>query len=996
MHDGGDDMKQPEFGITQFVRGMAWHDLGKPFHLGTGGHVWLGYWLLVRADYSAEALVALTHGGGEWSKGLKEVLKPYLKQNGDTLPAILLFANPLDRISASVYSLLARRIDLDTFKGKKDDPEEKKNPLFHARQNPFSRLPMRSDELDSLFTIRESNDDAQVPHSRVEQLDEPLRDRLIAALPDEWKLYIQPEGLDAATQSKFALQAQPAPADGRALLEALETFQHVYPERTYPPANDTSLGEHTRLSSALAFVLYRNLEQKALDWLSKRIWRLGNDYILGAEGDTKEVHRCLNPGDEEAWNEARRMVSDHLGACLVRVAFEGHRELFENAVRVDDLLGARALTQRLLDAFERELTQVLGVPDLVWESEDDERLSPLTISRSQFDLFYLLPLCPDPKGEMTIEEALDQAYEQALDVVVQELIADLKQDFRRAVTAGKLTFGYKEAQLLRRQLRTLGYRLRVLDLAAPDPDQLPTFADFTSRYGNALVEKFRQSQAYARVPLDDLPGQPGGVEDEALPADGTCDVCGNHPVFQPFAILLEDETWRPYVQKAIHHFRGEPERPCISCIARRILAHGKVAEGLEPVLQRMIGWADDRSRPPRRLTVRRLEAGPDLPPGMVSSAVLEDEDDFVDLGAVYARFRREKGVVRFDASPQLFPTVSYAADATGNVVLLAIQPNEALYEEYVYTEAVAQTGNLAEEIKRGDRNPETDEERWQASFVLLYRWVKEKEKEEKGDFSDEQTSVNGSSLSENMITIRPHLARIMERISHLRSFYRDLSQALMDARIRILPLDTDFPTLRLLLPADQLDKGLCVLDRVLTESFFSATYFEDPETQQLDLEKRRRSHKLLELLVPDLLHGAVVLFKHKFPLYLALEAERALFHHLAMTDERKESTGRPSRCDWYGLRLAFTDLRGTLSQAGPILAETSYTDVGTVLELARQADRRTVLVQGETVQYISPELARALTMIRTTRTTLTPSQAKELNRKEIFPPVLFLKQAIRR
>ncbi len=970
-------MTEETFGITQFVRGMAWHDVGKPFHLGTGGHIWLGYWLLTRAGYRGEALIAMTHGGGEWS-GLKKVLKAWFGHQGNPLPAVLLLANPLDRISASVYSLLARTLDLKGFLGRKGGLEER-NPLFHSWQNPFSRLPMPGDDLGIFqggrFLVRESYDEAKVPHHRVEQLDRPLRAQLVERLPEEWTAHIKEATLDSATKPEHALKAAPAPADGRALLGVLESFLRRYPERTYPPANDTTLMEHGRLSGALAFVLYRNLEQKAEGWISGRIRQSDGEFLVDTQEEVRPVREYLKA--EEGWGEAQRVACSHLDARLVRVAFEGHRELFEGAVRVDDLLGARALTQRFLDAFEVALAQVLGVPGLVWSSEEDERRSLLTLNRGQFDLFYLLPPHPDADGGMSVEEAIDLAYEQALGTVVEDLMGSLKQDFRRAVRAGRLSFGPEEAQALRRQLRALGYRLRVLDLQVPSEGRLPdSFATFTSQYGNALVKRFRESQAYAQVPPGDLPIGPGAGTGEApLPPDETCDVCGNHPIFQPFAALLEDETWGPYVRKAVHHFRGEPERPCLACIARRILAHGAVARETEDVLQRMVVWADGEAERPRRLAAVQPEEGPELPPAMVAGVRFADDDDFVDLGAAFARYRRRAdGGVDHKAPPELFPTIGYAADGMGNAVLLALQPTGALYETYSYAQVADGPDGLPQEVVRGDRAPETDEERWQASFTLLYRWVKEHQTQE---------------LAENMVTVHPHLARVMERIRHVRTFYRALKEALEDVPLRVLPLDTDFPTLRLLLPAAQLDQALGVLDRVMTETLFSATYLKA-------LEERRRSHELLKLLVPDLLHGAVVLFKQKFPLYLALEAERALFHHLAATDRREENGDRPSSSDWYGLRMAFTDLRGTLSQTAPVRAEVAYADLGDVLDLAEGADRRTVLLRAEAKEYISPELADALTIIRARRVGLHPERAEALQREEIFPPVLFLKRATRR
>ena len=959
-------MKRSEPRITQFVRGMAWHDIGKPFHLGTHGHIWLGYWLLYQAGYPDEGVIALTHGAGS------SELASYFKEGGRPIPALFLLNDPLDKLSASIYSLLSRRFKTNAFLGKNEDTIERKNPLFHAWQNPFSRLPIYSNDLEKPLIIRESYNNASVPDNRKRQLDEALKNRLLFILPDSWASHLR-DDIDGATNSKVALAAKPgSDLNGNVLMDKLLRFQVHYPERTYPPANDTTLQEHCRLGGALAYVLHRNLAQDRPEWLaSKRVWQSGDIIVLGKEDDTEEVTEFLNPRAPELWNDARKITCKHMDASLVRIAFEGQRELFENAVRVDDLLGTRALTERFLDQFEEHLADVLGVPDLMWGSEGDNRQCLLTIHRSQFDLFYVLPPHPTGDGVTTIEEVVHSAYEETLKKIVDELLENLKRDFRKA--AGELSFDDEAKGALRNQLRNLSYRVRILDLDVTPADEIDTFADFTSEYGTALVDNFRDSREHPIVPPADLPLQAKSEEDVRLSADKTCDVCGNHPIFEPFVKLLDDEEWKPYVQKVVHHFREEPELPCISCIARRILSHGVVA-GETLWLDEMVDWADAETGGGYKLIAKKTEKSPATPPLLMTSSEFKDEDDFLDLGAAYARYRQRNDHYQLE----LFPTIGYAADANSNVVLLALQPTAMLQEAYDYTHSIKEIGNLPEAVKRGDRTPESDRERWQASVSLVYDWAKEHQPE----------------IADNMLAIKPHLARVMERIRRVQIFYRDLKDALETEPMRVLPLDVNFPTLRLLLPADQLDQALRVLDRVVTETLFSATHYED-------WEERREAHEFLKLIVPDLLHGTVVLFKQKFPLYLALEAERDVFHQLEASDpnELANERTRPGNSQWYGFRLGFSDLRGSLSEVGPIQAEVTYENLGEVLNLVDKVDRRTVLQYKQTEQYISLELAEAQALVRTRRVQgLRPSHIEALGdeERELFKPVHFIKRAIRR
>lgn len=1008
-------MAEKQLEVTEFVRGMIWHDVGKPFALGTAEHIWLGYWLLKKAGYLDEALVALMHGVGEWEntnkkkdqldkKCLKRILEDWFNHYSEPIPAILLMTHPLDLMAASFYSLLGRMVSLGKFKGGKE-----KNPLFHTWQNPFSRLPLPNKFLAENFMIRDSQDEAQVPHSREEQLDLPLRNRFYDTLNDKWKSLISSADLDAAKNPTFALTATPAPVDGQALLQTLEAFLYQYPERTYPSANDTTLMEHTRLSGVLAFALYRNLEKKGI-WLHEQI--INQDGHLEIE-TAKKVEDLIKDSPEFSGDDdIRKSVCENLDASLVRIAFEGHRRLFESAVRVDDLLGARELTRRFLDAFEEALAHQLGVPGLLWSSQEDERKFLLTINRNQFELFYLLPPHPAPDSEMTITEVVNLAYEAALKEVIKDLIKELRQDFRRAVNAGVLSFGPAETQDLHRQLRELSYRLRVMPLhLSGEIKRMKTFAQFTSKYGRRLVRYFRDSLDYAAMPYNEWPEATN--QSDELRVEQTCTVSGNHPVFQPLARLLTDEKWGPYVQKVTHQFRGEQEQPCLAVIAQRILAHGRVAQETE-ALQKMVSWADDLATPPRRLIIQQPEGGPDLPPAMVRTRLFNGDDDFVDLGAAFARYRRQGDGVRYDCPPQLFPTTDYAADANSNIVLLALQPTQALYETYQYGRASASLGSLPEEIRQGERIPLTDREKWQASFALLHQWVVRYQNETipTGYLDPEEGELQPKTLAESMATVRPHLARVVERIRYLKDFYRALKQALDAARLRVLPLDVNFPTLRLLLPADQLDETLQVLDKVMTETLFSATY--PPKTGDVlaFAQARHELHCLLAELTPSLLHGAAIVFKQKYPLYLVLEAERNLFRQLVASDI-KDGPGRrkylltdKGQESWYGLRLAFSDLRGTLSQVGPTLAEVTYADLGEVLALAKAIDRRTVNGRANILNAIPADkptakaaltrLADDLTLIRAKKLNqLEPVKALLADQEKKYQPVHFIKMATR-
>jgi hypothetical protein len=733
----------------------------------------------------------------------------------------------------------------------------------------------------------------------------------------------------------------PLPA-GDDALQVVRRYMAHYPERTYPSVNDTSLEQHCRLSGILAFVVYRNLERNKSGLLEQDITY-----------DGEEIHY-----PEE---NPEGVVQKHLQASLVRVAFEGHRSQYKSAGRVDDLLGARAQTDRTRKAFKLALAKELDAPDLA---------DQLTISESQFDLVYLLP-----GEEAQAKEYIRAAYERALDRVAAEVADELERDFPQI--SG-------ERAELRRQLGEIAYGVSVVPLAVPEMGS-GSFGEFAAEYGRQLLNAYQASLKYAIYPWLDGGNRVEGSSPGGTALTETCQACGNFPPLVPTEGLNDEERarWERGRDYAAHTFRGEREQLCLSCVTRRTLSHGEIARQVDPIVHPM--WEPAGAGGWRLI---RPSDGPDVPPLSATFVGLSGDQVMEDAGAFFIRCRAQRPGA--DCSQiDIFPTTTYAADANGNLVLLALRPRPGtLFACYPYDEAIAAFDPEEELPSSGGLV-----EMWQASFVDFHNPIRKKYERDlhKAQGGSEQSQQKIPDPSEPIRHVHPHLARVMERIQHIRRFYVDLYKHLAEdsPRLRVLPLDTDYPTLRLLVPADQLDEVLDRLEQAVTETLLSA---------RAAGEEHQTLHGLLKLLAPDLLHGAIILFKHKFPLYLALEAERDLFRQLQSSDpaDRRDERKCPGNAQWYGLRLAFTDLRGTLSQVGPTLAEVTYADLGTALNLVQDVDRRTVLLRAETAQYLSGELADAQVIKRANRIGLARQQAELLNQERTFPPVLFIKQAIRR
>jgi hypothetical protein len=904
-----------QFTVTEFVKGLARHDIAKPFALEGWRHARLGYWLLALSGKPMEALTALRHDTNVRNKYFDA------KRDSAKVPAVTMLGNALDKLASAVYSLQIVPTKTDC----------------HSLQNPFTRLPMTSDLLREPFLVD--------GRKELRQLESELWQVITQSLPAEWQVV-----LTQAAKAKVENNKAPLPVDVRELpagqdaLSCLCRAMKAYPERTYPPMNDTTLRRHGRLTGVFGFVVYQNLS---------------NDPNI----DVRSVMQSKTaPGQ---YQNPNNLVQTHLKACLVRVTLEGLRAWFHQAARVDDMLGTLALTSILQQAFKRTLAASIGTHELVeW----------LTLSESQFELFYLIP-----SKQSDIQVMIRDAYRQAVRDVATTIVAErLSRDFPNVA-------GYQSE--LEQQLGSLVYGVRVIPVPPPPQDD---HNRFVAAYGKALLRTYIESQKHVLTPTESVLR---GHNMKDLPADQVCDVCGTHPTWQP-PTDSDDEgraEWLKKRDRAAHTFRGETERVCVSCVARRELAFGSVAKRLNGILDSMFQH-DERTGLWHAV---QPETGPNLPPLLKTVVDLKDtgidsgkQEYFSKLLDAEAFFVRSRAVGDSRDSPklELFPTVSYAADQNGNVVLMVLTPKPlALFGSYTYAEALKTYGPqpLVDELP--------DESNWRRAVADFYH-----ERIIRSEKENEKELEAAQAAAAAVETVEPHMARVMERITQIKRFYTELTEQLMNRSSddprppRVLPLDLDYPTLRLLVPANRLDDVLRTLDQVVTTSLLSASYESDPEA-------RAEIHNFLNLVTPDLLHGAIIVFKHKYPLYLALDAERNIMRSLVDYDQEnhKKDPHCPHRSNWYGFRLGFTDLRGSLSEAGPLHATVTYQNLGEILDLVSKVDRRTVLQYHQTTK-LSKELAEAQAVVRTRRVRdLEIESIKRFDQKGVFGAVHFIKRVIR-
>jgi hypothetical protein len=947
-----------------FVRGIAWHDIAKPFFLGSPKHSRTGFLLLAAAGYPEEAKAALCHVSLEDLQLNLEDYYPLHRQA--PLSAILLLSNALDRLAASTYSLM-------------ENPP--KNPPFEAWHNPFTRLPETPPKLDAPFQTK----------NRAEEIDAKLRKAMLNDAPEAWRGTLKDLLEHGGTVGRLfwpdplgkASDEQGKPVDP---IELFYKSSRAYPERTYPPVNDTILSEHTRLSAVFAWVVYRNLRSdsegsRILDW---EITLKEDGAWLPDPDGTDAVDFVSLPGENAPLSKAQELVRDHLDGYLVRVIFGGHQQLVEEAARLDDLNGAQELTRRMRDAFKYALAEQLEVGELA---------EFLWISESAFDLVYLLPE-KAVDGEDGLGKLIQDSYAAAVEWLVdgagsddgrihksrgkpengpfRRFLAAVRRVFERGTVketpdyslkkllhddffeAGPLLAitGPAEMTELKEQLLTLGYNIHI-ERVQP-PANMDGYGAFTAAYGKALLAAYKNSREglqFPRAALDPAVSNLLKSEDQAI--EDVCTICGTHAVYKPLADRLPSDE---FLKKVTHTFRDEPERPCLTCVARRALAHKQVqVEALHQMLSYDAGTGEVRTQP---ATDPKLS----VPPAMLHTSKLEDENDYRDLGAAFVRLARKLEPGR---PLGIFPTVSYAADSMGNVALLTLSATDVVFDTYDYGDV---RGRLEEASATEKASPV-----WR-SFA-----------EDFDAFCRKRVSAD---LLEQVQVVQPHLARVLARQARISRFFEAVASRLERAKIRALPLDRTYPTGRWMVPAMALPKAL----ETLGESV-SADLLAVPEGA-LDGPTRR----FLALTTPPLLDGTVVVFKQKFPIYLVMAAERALRAELAAEQPVKDGA-------WYGMHLALADLRGTLTDRAAGKSVVTLDELPDLLALNRVVDRRTVvgraadLGRGDSEDKWTQAVANARLFVRSGWWRLKNEErletAQALTETEAFAPVLFLKRVAR-
>jgi hypothetical protein len=1016
-----------------FMKGMLLHDLAKPFFLGSIRHAPAGFFLLTGAGKPTEALYALFHHAN--TIGLEKTTKFFLdwhglNHEGDSLevPAWIFLSPWLDQLAASTYSGVTR------------DPQ---NPIW-SFQNPFSRLP----RLEKVKTYGKPLDNLGTTQKNLWQdvgLDQVCGWDVMKGIVDN---FTEPNK-QSEMLTYLVNQAQ-----------ILRDYvrQHAYllpaslfPERTYPSANDTALREHGQLTAALALVVGGNIILQNTGF--SRIMTLNKvGTIINVDGQAAASFD---------WNRHKEAVLQNLNAWLIRISFHWYENLFHEAIRLDDLHGVKNFLsdpreKRLMELFKEGFHREIGA----WFGEDNQVASALQpLNDFPFDLVYLLP---GAVSENKIKESVNKAYLKAVAILSGRLKGEYTQDFKDISEIPQLN-----DQLLA-QLQAfvpICYCERIIVQEGSSNDTNQWLKEAKQSLSEQGLEAYSHLWQAGMISKDEACRTISAIP---APERESCEVCGLHGVFKDFynhyeeLVRLGDDRHK-IMEKVIYGHKEEPEKLCQACLGRRLWSHGAVQEQ----------WLRDMLEPEEQnnKVVVRLKAETALapPPKLLPRLEIDKGKKLPeDMGAAFVRWPNDY--------LQVYPTLAAAADADNNLALLYLTPNwqqgilgefsqwratvEALQcifplinkwtkshdwveENITEWQEMIQAGSgrlvgaknqclnklgylidwpnnlswhplhhMADLIRRLDTlDPTKDAKKVKHTLSdIIQCWH---------SFFSSYCEAGGCDLArleaalvayvagltpqdvndrfrEEALTARPHLARVLTRIRWIDEFFQDVPKLLVDEGcIRTLTLESSYPRLVVVVPAADLFRVLQVLHQSLAHDLFSSTLYEDapsfPSGPPDEAERRREkfSLDLLFQILPSVLRGAVVIFKERQPLYHLLASARQVIEHL-----------KKQRPFYPGILLGLTDWRRGLGamaedQTGGVIS-LDFCELYYILRNEGLIARRplTSLAQAAVGDWGDfPDFMQALLAIKQTRQKWPDRVRDVLAQENLFKAMGFLKTA---
>lgn len=929
--------------LKNFIIGMRYHDIAKSLWFSAKDHTVKGYYILKNSSFDENvAINSLLHHEYYFDENFYNV---YMKNTQEELPFYITFSEYIDRLSSVAMGT---------------EPENISNYPISA-QNPFSRLPVIFKEIP-LKAIGNS------------ESAEPLSKLLKHKFTEENNFVKQLfEQLDSGLYNDLPNN----------LIDLLDDYMKISPQRSYPPDNDVSLYSHNVLAAIMAMILCCNIEKNSLnkDLLTIKI---GKPLFMLKKVDSSLINNCLR---------------ENLNSKIVRINFTGLEELFSESKGINDFLGLQGMMLDLKKSFKKEFSSIF-LKEIGFEitTENIPLIDPL--NEFPFDLIYLLP---DVK-KIDLKKIVLDNYRQIFYKLINEIMS--------------------QQEICPKDPVNIPY-ISIVDYGITIENVIATTEDIIKSYSQKIVDAYKEcirKESLSGIGLTEIIPQ----RDNLIFVP--CTVCQRNKVVEEFNNI------KTSLPKGLC---DEEEKLCLFCITRRIKAYE-----YKKVTDEFLNMVTVEYRNSSEILFS-LNNSDTLPPKAILKAKGE-EGEQVDMGILFVRHKKgsksgdtkvfptlnysadkDSNIALIEFYPDmksLLANYNYDLDKIKpigslfnlidddeikrNLNDLALFVNKIkedntndldkftshkhltiLIEDIIFLlneyEKLYRKNNLITEVlKYNKRGSEvTNDLKCLDALVKFYREGL-RNKNEISNLAEGKLAPNNKSLSElldNFIrldehvpkdykltgfldrhnfmkyyayvaacyyrkvykngltpdklkecqSVQVHMGRVLSRINWIENFYKKFYEELKEENIAVLPIEKNYPRALFTIPANQLDEVLTVFHKTVAKELFSFSYDYDGDQKQLF---RKDYLDFIEDILPPVLYMAVTVFKCKQPVAIAMETSKNIIKSL---DEEAKT--------WHGVKAGFVDMRGSFNPFGPLDAKADFVELIKVLDIVKELPRGVIL-----------------------------------------------------
>jgi hypothetical protein len=378
-----------------------------------------------------------------------------------------------------------------------------------------------------------------------------------------------------------------------------------------------------------------------------------------------------------------KRVLPHINGLLVRISFDNLKNLYESAIRVDDMHGVREFLGKpgqggkTLRAMYCEGIDAL-VAEIIGDESINGKIRPL--NDFPFELIYLLPNIDREKFQKRANALSFDIAKKTADELNNTFIDDFK---KIPAIEGAQPVPSLDGQLLVELIKPFLPNVHIQPIC-PQPSDIG-LSEAKIEFSKVLTAGYQSVRQHAETKPADCNFHIKSAMTRSSDAGSRCDVCGLNEPFTEFYAYYDRQAneGRDFLHKVMFDQKEEPERLCAFCLCLRVLSHGK--NKLE-WLSKLLSYDDTA----RQVRISPTATGAFIPPSLKPACRIEPGSaSTMDMEACFVRKKSRE--------LEVYPTIGCVADQNSNVALLCLEAGAAVYETYDFQNIAMGVGILAED-----------------------------------------------------------------------------------------------------------------------------------------------------------------------------------------------------------------------------------------------------------------------------------------------------------